>query len=593
MCPILNSASVRMPFIPFIRSHLTRQILAVDLGSSHIKLFFAEKFLGRTNVVQQKIIDLQAEGLLSADEVNRHLRELVAQWGDPPLALVLPQLVTLSQVIDLPWVKEGEIQTVVENQTVNLVGLGGGSVVYDYVRLRPFGKYANPFWITISREQEILRQIERFNPEEQEGFICEVSNAASALISSYMALVSSDPGRVVLVDFGATTTVVVILIDGQCAFATTLPIGSESFTNTIATLKHIPFEDAEAIKRSQNLFWGPGFLPALASVVEIWRKDLEKTVQDWADENPELKSRGQTFRFVMCGGGSEQPGLLSFLKQSSRFGFEQWPKSGLDDSRIPIERFAACHGIVRRIFAPKAQVPSLLPKSLAAAKKQQQQLMLANWVALGLLSLIFLVTLVSSMYKFTVSRSKKNLVKEARLVLAQTLEIEELYKRREHEYQKVVPLLQRQKEVADSLKAIQIMQSLRRSNDVWLVLLADQERYFATNNPTAIPAAPGTFGPDSSGSSNALGQAGFVAEMMIADKRGDKLQVLHDLRALLEKEPLFQNVDTVPENKRSTNFFDPKQLPLDRYHSLHLELSPPDFPHHSTVKSNHVEAPSP
>ena len=77
-----------------------RRVLALDAGSRCIKLLLAESDFGRLHVLREELIDLQAEGLVSAEEIKTHLQANLDDWGRPPLALILPQHLSISQVID-------------------------------------------------------------------------------------------------------------------------------------------------------------------------------------------------------------------------------------------------------------------------------------------------------------------------------------------------------------------------------------------------------------------------------------------------------------------------------------------------------------
>ena len=67
-----------------------RQVLAVDGGSRRFKLLLAESDFGRVRILKQELIDLEAEGLVSPEEIKTYLQDFLSRWGQPPLALVLP-----------------------------------------------------------------------------------------------------------------------------------------------------------------------------------------------------------------------------------------------------------------------------------------------------------------------------------------------------------------------------------------------------------------------------------------------------------------------------------------------------------------------
>ncbi|HEX2922513.1 MAG TPA: hypothetical protein VHS28_00615, partial [Chloroflexota bacterium] len=96
-----------------------RRVLALDAGSRRLKLLLAESDFGRLRLHKEEILDLQAEGLVSADEIKTHLQARLEDWGTPPpLALALPQHVSISQVVDLPPVPENEVDKLIADETI-------------------------------------------------------------------------------------------------------------------------------------------------------------------------------------------------------------------------------------------------------------------------------------------------------------------------------------------------------------------------------------------------------------------------------------------------------------------------------------------
>src|SRR6266567_2709125 len=99
-----------------------RRVLALDAGSRCIRMVLAQTEFGRFRVLKEELIDLHEEGLVSAEEINAHLEDRLQDWGRPPLALVLPQDLSNSQVIDLPLAPEQEVTKLIEEETLKLSG---------------------------------------------------------------------------------------------------------------------------------------------------------------------------------------------------------------------------------------------------------------------------------------------------------------------------------------------------------------------------------------------------------------------------------------------------------------------------------------
>jgi Tfp pilus assembly PilM family ATPase len=202
-----------------------RRVLALDAGSRCIKLLLAESDFGRLHILKEELIDLQAEGLVSTDEIKAHLQTSLDGWGRPPLALVLPQHLSISQVIDLPLAPESEVEKLIQDETIKLSGVSESRIVYDFVRTETAAKNRQQFWVTLSQEGDIRERILRLGVEQED--LCEVTTTANALIAAYRA---TNPlsSRAILAHLGAQTTVVVVLLAGQGAFASSFQMGGIS-----------------------------------------------------------------------------------------------------------------------------------------------------------------------------------------------------------------------------------------------------------------------------------------------------------------------------------------------------------------------------
>jgi hypothetical protein len=162
-----------------------RQVLALDAGSRCIKLLLAEAEFGRLRILKEELIDLQTEGLVAADEIKAHLQASLEAWDRPPLALVLPQHLSNSQVIDLPLVPDSEVEKLIEGETLKLSGVSESRIVYDFVRTETPAKSRQQFWVTFAQEGEIRERILRLGLEQED--LCEVTTTANALIAAYRA----------------------------------------------------------------------------------------------------------------------------------------------------------------------------------------------------------------------------------------------------------------------------------------------------------------------------------------------------------------------------------------------------------------------
>src|SRR5437764_82463 len=157
-----------------------RQVAAIDGGSRRFKLLLAESDFGRVRILKQELIDLPAEGLISPEEIKTHLHELLGKWGNPPLALVLPEHLSTSQLLDLPQVPESEVDKIIAEESVKLSGVSQSRIVHDFARTESNLENRQQFWVTLCQEGEIRERIARFGIEQDD--LCEVTTTGNALI---------------------------------------------------------------------------------------------------------------------------------------------------------------------------------------------------------------------------------------------------------------------------------------------------------------------------------------------------------------------------------------------------------------------------
>src|SRR5215475_4281136 len=145
-----------------------RRVLALDAGTRCIRMLLAQSEFGRFRLLKEESIDLQEEGLVAAEEVKAWLQERLTQWGDPPLALVLPQHLSNSQVIDLPPAAEQDVGTLIENETLKLSGVSETRIIYDFVRIGGANPNRQQYWVTLCREGDIREKILALGIEGQD-----------------------------------------------------------------------------------------------------------------------------------------------------------------------------------------------------------------------------------------------------------------------------------------------------------------------------------------------------------------------------------------------------------------------------------------
>jgi hypothetical protein len=574
-----------------------RRVLALDAGSRCLKLLLAESDFGRLRILKEELMDLQAEGLVSADETKAHLRATMDNWGRPPLALVLPQHLSLSQVVELPLAPQNEVEKLIHNETLKLSGVSETRIVYDFVRTETSSTNHQQFWVTLSQEGDIRERIVGLGLEPDD--LCDVTTTANALIAAFRAT-SPLSARSILVHVGAQTTVIVVLLAGQGAFATSFQMGGDFFTRSLARLRNCPEQTAESLKRDYNLLTGADAGPEFAGIVDGWAAELKRQVTDWLDDNPNVGPEGakgsiverlQGFELVASGGAFEQPGLLEYLKSTAGLNLRRWPKGNQPEMMFPSKGFEVSFGAALQALGYSAQPVSLLPDDYRQAWHKRLSRQRIEFASLALIVIGVLVLALGTWHKTSLLTRKTDFLNKIQAgreaVMANNLLTADLVS----EYETLRPVFQRQQNTSDTLKTLALLQQTRSNRSFWYVAVADQSTYFnqpltlaSTNRPARTNlmatisdranASMPVFPAISTNSSPA--KSGLIAELCVPAEAETSRTVLSQLVNELKEQRLFSKVDLLSEDLRRV-VADPKVIIADRHYVLSLDFAGTDF----------------
>ena len=337
-------------------------------------------------------------------------------------------------------------------------------------------KNRQQFWVTFAQEGDIRERILRLGVEQED--LCEVTTTANALIAAYRATCPLS-SRAVLVHLGAQTTVVVILLAGQGAFATSFQMGGDFLTRALARAQSCPEDTAESLKRTHNLLTGQDANAGFIEAVEGWVAELKRQLNEWFERNPGVAPDAAAFELVASGGGFDQPGLLDYLKREAGLNLRPWPKATQPEAVSPAKRFEVAFGAALQALGYSAQPVSLLPddyRSVWRKRQGRQRLELAS-VALALVCLLVLA--LGTWHQVSLLRRKDALLKKVQAAQEAVEANEALTGDLEAEYEGLRPVFAAQQNTLDTLKTLALLQESCSNRSIWYVALADQQSYFS------------------------------------------------------------------------------------------------------------------
>lgn len=557
--------------------------MAVDAGTRCIRLLLLESRFGELKIVRQDALDLQQEGLVAADELQAHLERTVADWGRPPLALVLPQQVTVTQLVELPPVDETEARRLIEDETVKLAGVNESALVSDFVAVPPQSGNLQSFWVSFCQESEIQNRITQLGLDHED--FRDITTTANALLTAWLAIPTRSR-NVILVSAGAQGTTTLVVRNGTAVFASNFPMGGDFFTRAIARLRKCSIEAAEAAKMSGNLLAGGQAVAGFGEIVDGWAAELKRQLADWELSHHQAPKEAAAFELIAIGGVFEQAGFLEHLDTKCGLRFKHWPTDQTADALAPGLGFEIACGAALQALGHSPQPVSLVPANRRASWKRRrgrQQLEFANAVLLGscLLALI-----LGIWQKAALIQRKQDLAFKVQAgnetLQSNTMLTADLLS----SYDVVRPLFEHEQTTADTLQALARLQQARSNRTMWAVLVADQQTYFSfpptigpTNKiaaaPTPPPVDPET-GLRREVTNASPARPGLVVELCVPDSADGARNTLGLVVSSLKHSPVFSRVDLMSEDLRRS-LADPKVLIRDRHFALALDFATAEF----------------
>jgi len=513
--------------------------IVVDIGGRWIKC--ARYKIQGSNVQEagSQVIDIQAEGLLSAEEVGVAIGRVLRSAGEHPLAVVLPQGAATSQVMDLPEFSTGGRSGALEQEILDLIGLSAERCVYDSQSLKPFGGYANPQWTTVAKEENLIRHI---SPLLAQGLRVEAATTGgNALVAAFQ---QAHPEEVdaCLVDIGAMQTTVVRLKRGEPVQMTSLVNGGENWVEALVVSTGEAFEEVETRLFRENLFADPVLGPVLLASVGAWRDRVIRQIDEWREEfgMPEDDGTGSGGIYLF-GGYSAIRGLAAVLVQVEGVSWKI-PETSVE---APAPVWLPSYGAALMAAGTSGLKASILPRSLA--KMRERRLGLSRMKA-GVLYLFLVVVITLSLAIFKQQNRLEALVvanQQAKETLTEIQASRELLERRDELGARIEPIVRGQLNSLASLETFQRIQHVRRDFEFTLIRFADLPTYFRgmeaevdLTESLGSTNLSGVLAPGASPSPQA-----FVVELAVRGGQAERLQTLGDIVGRLREEEYFANVD--------------------------------------------------
>ncbi len=227
----------------------------------------------------------------------------------------LPEEKSFLDVLEIPFLKEEEIETAVRFEAENYIPLSLEEVYFDFEKIQPLSKK--------QKKQEVLIvAIARTIVDSYLGAFKKAGLQVKAMEIEGLAVVralirrSSLTKPLLLIDFGGSRTSFMIFSGRSLRFTSTIPISSQGLTKVVADTFRVSPEKAEILKREHGLEGekkvSNAIIPPLKDLAKQIKAHLEY-YHSHAEKNLALADGKTVESILLCGGGANLKGLASFL----------------------------------------------------------------------------------------------------------------------------------------------------------------------------------------------------------------------------------------------------------------------------------------
>lgn len=296
----------------------------LDIGSRTIKLVQLEKkgnafWLQTMGTIPTPPRGLSSDAQPDLEAVAVAIKKLVLD-SRPTTRLVnasLPESQIFTRVIEMPPLTETELASAIKWEAEQYVPMRIDEVKIDFA-LSPLAKKPGQEKMDVILVAAPLTLIGKYrNVLEMAGL--EPVALEPEIVAIARSLVGQASSPTLVINLGATTTNLAIVLQGFLVFTHSIATGGEMLAKAVAREMGLEISQAEEYKRTYGLeedkFEGK-ILASVKPILDMVIEEVKKILMFYQEKHPE-----EPIRVVsLCGGTAKLPGLALYLAQN--FGIE-------------------------------------------------------------------------------------------------------------------------------------------------------------------------------------------------------------------------------------------------------------------------------
>lgn len=294
-------------------------VFGLDIGSTSTKIIQVEKSGDKYRLLAAGIVPTPMPGLSSeADSdlaaLSTALKKLHsdAHISTKKVVTALSENDVFAKIIDLPPMKESELAESIPYEAERFIPLPLSEVSLDWKILNKGGKALGgveqmKVFLAAAPKTVVEKYLKVL---ELAGF--EIAAMETEVIAAARALLPQTTKPSMLIDFGAKTTDLAIVHNGQVLMTRSLPTAGEAFTRAISSGLSLDLTQAEEYKRAYGLKTNQlegKIKTSLAPVFEVVTAEIKKAIAFWNEK----ERNNPVSNIILSGGTANLPEATSTI----------------------------------------------------------------------------------------------------------------------------------------------------------------------------------------------------------------------------------------------------------------------------------------
>lgn len=228
------------------------------------------------------------------------------------VVMALPEASVFTRFLEFPGVKEEELENAVYYQAKEYIPMSIDDVQMSYVSVG-FNQEKNAHKVLLVAAPKKIINI--YLTVAEKAGLQPIAIETESVAMGRAMFKSTGMKHVVMLDFGATSTDMSIMLDGQLVFSQSIAIGSDSLTQAVVNKFNFEYQQAEEYKRNYGVVEGilEGKMYAtLSPILEAVLTEVRRGIEFY--KNKTLASAPSNV--LLSGDGALLPGLADYISKN-------------------------------------------------------------------------------------------------------------------------------------------------------------------------------------------------------------------------------------------------------------------------------------